>query len=83
MVVVGVVAVKVAVTVRTWDMVTLQLRLPLQAPSHPVKVELAPARAVSVTRVPTAKLLVQSPVQGVTPVGREKETVPVPVPCAS
>jgi hypothetical protein len=45
-------AVKVAVTVRAWLIVTWQLPAPLQAPDQPAKVWPLAGMAVSVIRVP-------------------------------
>ena len=44
--------VKVAVTDRSWSIVTTQDPVPVQPPDQPVKVELDDALAVSVTIVP-------------------------------
>lgn len=49
------VGLKVAVTALAAITVTLQARVPEQAPLHPPNVELAPGEAVSVTCVPRAK----------------------------
>lgn len=50
---------KVAVAVRAWLMVTVQVDVPVHAPNQPVKREPAAAVAVSVTRVPDPKYAVQ------------------------
>lgn len=50
---------KVAVTDVEAASTTVHVPVPVQAPVHPVKVELAPGVAVSVTEVPVAKLAVQ------------------------
>src|SRR6266545_1229276 len=43
---------KVAVTARSWSIVTVQAPVPLQAPPQPLKLEPVAAVAVSVTTVP-------------------------------
>ena len=70
--------VKLAVTVLTASIVTVQAAVPAQAPLQPVKVDPVPAAAVMVTLVPKAKLALQVAPQS-TPAGVEV-TVPVPVP---
>jgi hypothetical protein len=42
---------KVAVTLRAWDMVTVQFPVPVHDPDHPEKVEPADCVAVRVTTV--------------------------------
>jgi hypothetical protein len=71
---------KVALTARSWSIVTVQVPvpLPLQTPPQPVKVELAPAVAVSVTVVPCVNEAEQVAPQSI-PAG-ELVTVPEPVP---
>src|ERR1700682_3338472 len=60
-------------------MVTVQVRVPEQAPLHPAKTEPAAGVAVSVTVVPLAKLAEQVAPQLIPPT--LLVTVPVPLPC--
>ena len=70
---------KVAVTVRAWLMVTVQVPVPEQvSPLQPAKLDPALAVAVSVTLVPVANVLEQAAVQ-LMPVGL-LVTVPPPAP---
>ncbi|TAJ20096.1 MAG: hypothetical protein EPO65_04830 [Dehalococcoidia bacterium] len=69
----------VAVTVFAASIVTTQLPVPVQAPDHPVNVEVASGVAVRVTEVPEPNVAEQSAPQ-VIPAGAEV-TVPRPVPC--
>jgi hypothetical protein len=71
------VALNVAVTVLAALTVTLQAPVPEHAPLHPLKVELAPGEAVSVTCVPCAKLA-EHDVGQLMPAGA-LVTVPAPV----
>ena len=72
-------ALKVAVTVRAWLMVTVQVPAPVQfSPLQPAKLEPALAVALSVTLVPVANVLEQAAVQ-LMPVGL-LVTVPPPAP---
>jgi len=72
---------KFAVTLLAASMVTEQVPVPLQAPLHPVKLELLAGVAVSVTSVPlTSGVLVQVPVLFVQVIPPALAvTVPVPV----
>lgn len=69
---------KVATTSVAADSMTVQVPEPMHAPPQPEKTEPVPATAVSVTRVPVEKVLMQSPVQS-TPAGDEV-TRPLPTP---
>lgn len=73
-----VILVKVAVTLRAWIIVTEHVPVPVQAPLHPEKVEMASGVGVSVTGVPFVYVSEQSDPQSI-PVG-EEATVPLPVP---
>jgi len=75
---VNVCGMKLAVTDLAASIVTEQVPVPVQAPLHPVKVELAAGAAVNVTEVPLLKLNEQVPPQLI-PAG-EEVTVPVPLP---
>ena len=68
----------VAVTLRAWVMLTVQVPVPVQAPVHPAKVEPVPAAAARVTLVPLEKLALHVLPQLI-PLGAAV-TVPVPVP---
>ena len=68
-----------AVTERACDTVTWQLPVPEQpAPDHPLNEEPAAGAAVSVTRVPSAKLAEQAAPQEMPP--GEELTCPLPLP---
>ena len=69
---------KLAVALRAWLMVRIQVEVPRQAPFQPVKVEPPLGVAVSVTLVPLVKLVLQVDPQLI-PAGL-LVTVPVPVP---
>jgi hypothetical protein len=69
---------KVAVTARSWSIVTVQLSVPLQAPPQPPNLEPAAGAAVKVTVVPCANWAEQLLPQSI-PAG-ELVTVPEPVP---
>ena len=70
--------VKVAVTDLAAVIGTMQVPVPVQAPVHPVKVEVASGVAVRVTEVPESKEAEQVEPHEI-PAG-EDETVPPPVP---
>jgi hypothetical protein len=69
---------KVAVTVRSSVIVTVQARKPVQAPDHPANAQPTPGCAVRVTLVPPANEAAQWAPQSMPP-GLEV-TVPVPAP---
>ncbi len=74
----GVTCVNVAVTDVAAFIVTVHVPVPVQAPDHPAKIEVALGVAVSVTCEPTAKGAEQVAPQSI-PAG-ELVTVPEPVP---
>src|SRR5205809_863058 len=72
---------KVAVTLRAWIMLTVQVPVPLHpSPLQPAKLEPLAALAVSVTLVPTSKAALQVLPQSI-PTGL-LVTVPLPVPAS-
>jgi hypothetical protein len=73
--------VKVAVTLRAWLIVTVQLPVPVQSPLHPVNSEELFGVAVRLTEVFSANFLVQVPEEQLIPVG-SLVTVPPPVPAS-
>jgi hypothetical protein len=73
-----VILVKLAVTERAWLMVTTQEPVPVHAPDHPAKVEVASGRADKVTCVPIVNEAEQI-VGQVMPAGLDV-TLPPPVP---
>ena len=78
---------KLAVTLRDWVILTVQLPVPLQAPDHPLKECPLAGVAVSVTLVPLAKLVLHVPLvlpaemEQLIPLGLDvTDPVPVPLP---
>jgi len=78
---VGGAALKVAVTARTWLMVTWQLPVPVHAPPQPANTEPVPGAAVSVTTVPLSNRTLHAAPQP-TPPGPVL-TLPVPAPAVA